>query len=191
MRFNLRRPCPHCPFRRGCLPEWLGRERAEEIAGSLLGGRTFACHETTEVGGAPAGREQHCAGAVLLLERLGRPSQLMRVAERLGSYVPTRLDHAADVFASPGEFIEHHSAQRDRDREEPETCAVAEIGCAAPAGYRVGAAGFAPNLDLEHGLTQPCVDCGEPVCDSCSTSAGPGPGERVCVYCGDEHDDEE
>lgn len=46
MKFDLRRPCPHCPFRRDCLPEWLGRKRAEEIAGSLLGGESFACHET-------------------------------------------------------------------------------------------------------------------------------------------------
>lgn len=183
MKFDLRRPCPQCPFRRGCLPEWLGRRRAEEIAGGLLGDQPFACHETTEVGGADPGREQHCAGAALLLEAVGKPNQLMRVAERCGVYDHRRLDRGADVFASPAAFITHHTTSHERDQGAPEPCAVAEIGCQAPAGYRVGAGGFAPNFDLADGQTEPCARCANPVCENCAVIADEG--ERVCLDCGE------
>ena len=44
--------------------------------------------------------EAHCAGALILLEKLGEPSQMMRVCERIGLYDRTKLDMAAPVFDS-------------------------------------------------------------------------------------------
>lgn len=115
MKFDLIRPCKLCPFRRDCLRGWLGEARAGEIAGSLgWDGGTFQCHETTdwdEEMGEPSRDEntQHCAGALIVMERTETPSQMVRIAERLGLYDRRRLDMEAPVFGSFEEFVEHHS----------------------------------------------------------------------------------
>lgn len=44
------------------------------------------------------GDEQHCAGALILLEKLDRPSQMMRISERIGMYDRRKLDMDAPVF---------------------------------------------------------------------------------------------
>lgn len=108
MNFNLKKPCKGCPFRRDCLPGWLGEPRAEEIAGAILNGnKTFACHETTGAVRRKRGVESHCAGALALVELTGEPNAMMQIAERLGLWdgkVSTE-----GVFASGAEFIEHHT----------------------------------------------------------------------------------
>lgn len=122
MRFDLRRPCPKCPFRKDCLPEWLGERRAEEIAESLLGrpGATFPCHETTqhddEGDHVQREDEQHCAGALLLVEADGAPNQMLQIAERLGIRDPDLLDPdaAALVFPDREAFVKHHTTERER-----------------------------------------------------------------------------
>lgn len=104
MKFDLKRPCAHCPFRCDIRP-FLTAERVEGIEESLVRS-TFACHETTEYveddegGGdlAATADSQHCAGALILMEKEGRPSQMMRIAERLGMYDHTNLDMTAPVF---------------------------------------------------------------------------------------------
>jgi hypothetical protein len=108
MFFALRRPCANCPFREDCLRGWLGRERAGEIADTLRDDRTFACHKTTRAGGS-SGPEQHCAGALIVLEREGMIPQLARIAGRLGFYDPDALDPDAPVFDSLDDFVEHHA----------------------------------------------------------------------------------
>jgi hypothetical protein len=99
MKFDLRRPCDNCPFRTDInFP--LERERVEEIVDSITRqDQTFACHKTTkhcpETGEhIPSKKEQHCAGALILLEKTENPNQMMRIAERLGYYDRTRLDMA-------------------------------------------------------------------------------------------------
>lgn len=126
MRFDLIRPCAHCPFnarQRG----FLHPARAAEIVDALLGDDTFACHETTEDDPADTGdrivtaRSQHCAGAAIFLEKQGaegRPNQWMRIAERLGIYDRTRLDRAAPVFSTRPAFIAHHRAAWRADRQK-------------------------------------------------------------------------
>jgi len=42
----------------------------------------------------------HCAGALILLEKLEQPSQMMRIAERLRMYDARQLDMDAPVFES-------------------------------------------------------------------------------------------
>lgn len=177
MKFDLVRPCPKCPFRTDCMEGWLSRARAAEIAHSItVDQATFACHETTEAGGSD-GPEQHCAGALLVLENSGEPpGQLARIAGRLGKFDPDQLGQDAPVFPSLAAFIDHHSDE-NRD-QEGEPCSVVSGGCEAPAGYATS--GGAVEATVAVGLTQECVECGGFVCDACSTEEGDG---RVCEFC--------
>lgn len=118
MKFTLRRPCAHCPFRSDIRP-FLQRGRAAEIAEAITTRQqTFACHETTvpdeDEDGFGEMREtpnsQHCAGAMILLEKIERPNQMMRIAERLRLYDRSRLAMDSPVFATARAFIE---AQED------------------------------------------------------------------------------
>jgi hypothetical protein len=115
MRFNLTSPCSNCPFRSD-RPFPLLRGKVLEIRDALQE-RTFACHKTvdydqyneledqegdeTVVASGPSHRSpklQHCAGALILKERLGERGQMAQIAERLGLYHPERLDLEAPVY---------------------------------------------------------------------------------------------
>lgn len=176
MGFKLRRPCAKCPFRTDCMPEWLNRGRAAEIANSITKEQqAFQCHETTEVGGADPGGEQHCAGALILLEKSGVGfGQVARIAGRMGVFDPEKLDLEAPVFDTISAFVEHHEGTA-----EVECCSVVDVDCEAPAGFAVGG-GAIPNFDVEPGLTESCFRCGEPVCQACSTRTTDG---RICLNC--------
>jgi len=101
--YSMTTPCAHCPFRTDIRP-YLRPERVREIEASLVRAE-FPCHKTIEhddegepiLGGKSA---IHCAGALILLEKLERPSQMMRICERIGMYDPTALDMSAPVFDS-------------------------------------------------------------------------------------------
>ena len=102
MKFDLRRPCADCPFRTDVRP-YLTAARVREIVHSITRlQQTFSCHKLNdfddegEVVEGP--RSQHCAGALVFLERLGRPNQMMRIAERLGAYDHTQLDMDSPVY---------------------------------------------------------------------------------------------
>jgi hypothetical protein len=90
--YGLTSPCAHCPFRKD-IQAYLTEDRVREIEQSLVRSE-FPCHETTvdsedEDGNSAriATRDSmHCAGALILLEKEGRSSQMMRIAERLGMY---------------------------------------------------------------------------------------------------------
>lgn len=118
MQFHLRRPCPHCPFRSDGHPYLVGA-RAQELADALKFGNWFGCHETTE-SDEESGESmctddtEHCAGAMILLEKIGWPSQAMQLSERLqyprnAFYDPNRLDMEAPVFNTLEEFVSFHS----------------------------------------------------------------------------------
>jgi hypothetical protein len=186
MDYDLKRPCPNCPFRRdrhGFL------NRAPEIAQALRDGGEFACHQTTVAVEGDDGTcermdvtdSKMCAGALAVMERDNGPNQMMRIAERLGMYDHTRLDPGAPVFDSLAEFVAHHEhncAPGETpavDRSEP--CAIAEQGCEAPCGYG-GPGGVVENPGPYD--TERCVDCDEPVCRACSDDSD---GERRCVHC--------
>jgi hypothetical protein len=100
--FARTKPCVRCPFR-VTLPIPLHPERAEEIADGLRMGGSFPCHKTTKHDDdgeyLPSRDEMHCAGATIILEKMGEPNQMMRVAERVGAYDPAALDlDTEDVF---------------------------------------------------------------------------------------------
>jgi hypothetical protein len=117
MNFTMTMPCvgeATCPFRTDCLSGWLGEERAEEIIEAIIDRQqTFACHKTTkhdEDGEVISHKdEQHCAGAMILLEKIERPNQMMRICERIGLYDRTKLQMDAPVFDDTDDFICHHS----------------------------------------------------------------------------------
>ncbi len=107
--YGMTTPCDKCPFRSDIRP-FLRPERVREIEGSLVRAE-FPCHKTTEhdadgeyVRDIP--KEIHCAGALILMEKEGRSSQMMRIAERLGMYDPSKLDMEAHVFDSFDEMYD-------------------------------------------------------------------------------------
>jgi hypothetical protein len=113
MNFDLRAPCANCPFRTD-ITFYLDTSRVVEICDAITRRQhTFACHKTTkhddETGRCiPHKGEQHCAGALVMLERLDRPNQMMRIAERLRYYDRTKLRMDSPVFESPAAMIEHY-----------------------------------------------------------------------------------
>lgn len=129
MKFDLRKPCPNCPFRKDAQKGWLGRQRAQEIADALTkNDQTFACHKTvhhheTEVEegeidqdelDAELGDRQHCAGAIALVEAEGAANSMLQISERLGIRDPDRVtDEGRSLsFDSAEDFVAHHSNER-------------------------------------------------------------------------------
>lgn len=100
MNYDRKTPCDNCPFRSD-KPFELRPGRVREIERSLVRGE-FPCHKTTthdEDGDLHAtDKSQHCAGALILLEKLDQPSQMMRISERVGMYDRTKLDMKAPIY---------------------------------------------------------------------------------------------
>lgn len=106
MKFTMTAPCPHCPFRTDVTP-YLSSGRCREILTSITDRQqTFACHETTKFDDdddehVPSAGEQHCAGALILLEKIDRPNQMMRISERFGMYDRRKLKMDSPVYSTP------------------------------------------------------------------------------------------
>ena len=113
MKLDMTAPCDNCPFRTDAegFHRTLGYERVEEILDSMITlQQTFQCHKTLqydEEGDFIEGpNAQHCAGALILLEKEERPNQMMRWMERIGQYDRTKLDMGAPVFDSVDEMLD-------------------------------------------------------------------------------------
>lgn len=109
--FAAVRPCKHCPFRTDIAP-FLRPERAREIADSLERGDDFPCHSTVDYGEdsdgqetADTGNAARCAGAMIICEKQDRPTQAMRIGERLGLYDRHALDMGAPVYGTLQEWV--------------------------------------------------------------------------------------
>lgn len=110
MHFDLTTPCDDCPFRTGGRAIRLSKARVREIIHAITDEqRTFACHKTTRHDDdgehAPHNGEQHCAGALIYLEKNGQPNQMMRWMERIGFYDKTKLDMTAPVFDGASDML--------------------------------------------------------------------------------------
>jgi hypothetical protein len=107
MDYTLTSPCKNCPFRTDVKP-YLTLARAASIANSVADGATFSCHNTNEFDddGEASKEGQHCAGALIMLEKMEQPNQMMRISERLGLYDRRKLKMDAPVFDSPEEMID-------------------------------------------------------------------------------------
>lgn len=116
MKFEMTKPCKNCPFRTDSLKGWLGKNRAKEIAFAIIQQQgTFPCHKTVDYDsdeegeGVANGDSQHCAGAMIMLEHMEKPNQMMRIAERIGLYDMRKLDMKSPVFKNDKQFIKHHA----------------------------------------------------------------------------------
>lgn len=110
MKFDLKRPCKDCPFRTD-INFYLRTDRVKEICHSItVDDATFACHKTTQHDDEGdlqvTKKSQHCAGALIMLEKIDRPNQMTRIMERLGGYDRREMAMKAPVFDSPSHMIE-------------------------------------------------------------------------------------
>lgn len=120
MNYDLKKPCPKCPFRTDIRP-YLTPGRVEEF-----GQAEFACHCTTETVEDDHGnsdrvatdKSQHCAGMLIMLEKMQQPHQMMRICGRLGLYDPTALDMDAPVFDELDDMVEACMEEEERQDEE-------------------------------------------------------------------------
>ena len=109
MLFELKTTCKDCPFRTD-IKFYLRPDRVREITDAIFLGGTFTCHKTTHHNSKKKVEEQHCAGAMIMLEKQNKPNQLMRIMERIGYYDHRKLSMDAPVFDTPEEMI----AQREK-----------------------------------------------------------------------------
>lgn len=107
MLYTLKEPCPECPFRDDIKP-YLNADRAEEICNA----DSFACHKTTQSDSEDeegemlvTDKSQMCAGYLILREKMGQPSQMMRIAERIGLYDRRKLKMDSPVFEDADEMV--------------------------------------------------------------------------------------
>jgi len=126
MEFTMRTPCPKCPFRTDIRP-YLTVRRAQEIVDVLTTqDAMFQCHATVDYSAAnddgvveacvaaEQPQAQHCAGAMIMLEHMQRPNQMMRICERIGCYDAAKLEMAAPVYRSARAFVAAHRKTRRR-----------------------------------------------------------------------------
>lgn len=113
--FKLKRPCENCPFLKVGAIELLPG-RLEGIIDDLVSDdhTSFQCHKTVHnkrTGGeydedgkyTASGRESMCAGAMIYLEKLGRPSVAMRLGRVWGIYDPERLKDSFEDVIDPAQ----------------------------------------------------------------------------------------
>lgn len=111
--FKLRRPCENCPLLKVGAIE-LSPGRLESIIDRLLNDdhSTFQCHKTVHnkrTGGEwddageyhASGQESMCAGAMIYLEKVGRPTVGMRLGRLYGLYDPERLKSSFEDIIDP------------------------------------------------------------------------------------------
>lgn len=115
MNFFLKTPCNNCPFRRD-VKFCLHPERRQEIADALRHDMTFSCHKTVDYSDEwndssthiPTEDEQHCAGALIVLNRSGElfNNFLYRLAVWAKLFDPDKLNMHAPVFDTLDQFVE-------------------------------------------------------------------------------------
>jgi len=115
MRYNLKAPCAKCPFRNDVKP-YITPARAREICNVIVERQgTFACHETIDYSkgeGVETKATQHCAGAMIMLEHMEKPNQMMRIMERFGDYDHRKLKMDSPVFKSDKEMINYYRGKK-------------------------------------------------------------------------------
>lgn len=95
--FNLKQPCVECPFVKGSMTnQSLSENRMKDIVNDILvKDLSFQCHKTIKLS---LDKHEHCAGAILYLERENKPNQIMRIAERIGRYNKTEMKECPNLI---------------------------------------------------------------------------------------------
>lgn len=93
--FKLKKPCKGCPFLKDS-PTGLHKDRLPSIVDDLINDHVFHCHKTIDYSNQfdeetgeinqYTEKNQFCAGAMIFLEKMERPNQMMRIGERMGHY---------------------------------------------------------------------------------------------------------
>lgn len=101
MNYKLTKPCNACPF-------LIGSGFAYSNLVRHASGE-FGCHKACDLNEdtgdfEPHDKTPHCAGALIFLEKQGKPHQMMRIAERLGMYDASKLDMDANVGSKPSDY---------------------------------------------------------------------------------------
>ena len=128
MKWDLLRPCDHCPFNRGSSTRitFRNRDRAEEIE-EIAYRQGFVCHEHATSFESADGEEeyfdfgedgeQHCAGALIMYLQSGGgnvPFEYLDEAEQ--ERIQNRVDWQADVFENETEFVCSQDDRREHIR---------------------------------------------------------------------------
>lgn len=97
MNFTMTSPCSDCPFLKKFAHGYPIR-RLHQFADN----GTFHCHKTgicdeDTSNFEPTKDSQACAGMLIFNEKRERPNQMMRIAERIGSYDRAKLNMKAKV----------------------------------------------------------------------------------------------
>lgn len=107
--FRLKRPCANCPFRKTGAIE-LRPGRLQGIVNDLLvdDWSSFSCHKTVypvddadSSSNQPEARESMCAGAAIYLQKVGRPSVGMRLAQSMGILDAKGLEAQSSTVIEP------------------------------------------------------------------------------------------
>ena len=101
MHYKMTTPCDACPFLKG------SGFTVRSLEGHASG--EFPCHKQCDLDDegnyvSKGKKTAHCAGALIYLEKQGRPHQMMRICERLGMYDRTKLDMDAPVGTKASDF---------------------------------------------------------------------------------------
>lgn len=114
-QFALKKPCVDCPFRSDRKPFITAARAADISEGNMAADRHFYCHKTVELDKtgqhcANPNSALHCAGYLIMSWNMGQPSQMARIAGRIGLYKPE--EYSGTVFETPAEMIKHHRRKR-------------------------------------------------------------------------------
>lgn len=114
MNFRQTKPCDQCPFVKG--KSATTKAIAEGISEALLSDKSFICPSTDKgLGGNFRNKTiEHCIGATIMLERISKPNEAMRQAERKSLYRPELLDMTLPIYDTFSEFILAQHSPEDK-----------------------------------------------------------------------------
>ena len=120
MKYELKKPCEGCPFRKNAAKGWLGSYTAEEIIEHALREIPFFCHIDVE---RQHGYEesdweewafengQMCAGYLVMMRKMAKLPRDPEFAEAVRN-----IDAKQEILFPPQVFIDYHSSNNTSKR---------------------------------------------------------------------------
>lgn len=112
MLFDLKKPCGGCPFLKENNLRLSKRKKQKFVNDILKKEYAFVCHRTTKEYCGKEGKRNHCAGALIIMEKNQINTRVLRIAITLGGYNPDLLKLDSPVFDNFQDFVEAYNAQR-------------------------------------------------------------------------------
>lgn len=105
MKFNLKKPCIECPFRKASTRGWLGGETVKDTYDQVMGEGPFACHMTRHKRARDMSR---CRGSLLFMKKSCKlPKYDLKLKKELE--VISHTDPHMNQILSNQEFHSYHS----------------------------------------------------------------------------------